>query len=635
MIPLWYLYLVNSLNITLFILLLLVIEPILKKHFSAICLYRMWIVLLIGLLVPVRIQVIEPAIWLGLARMSEPNETSQSADTIILRNTGTTGLLTQAKPDRNVNYDKENDPIDSEALQKHSAFLSILISNSELILITIWAIGVALVLFINANTYYRYKRYLKRMLTPANQRALPEKCRHLFNNRSAGRVKLYNCSAITSPVSIGIAKQVILLPEKEYESKELYFLLRHELIHIRRRDSMIKLLRLVVMSVNWFNPFVYVLSQHLDHWCELSCDELVLAKSAKSDCMDYCKLLLKCADTQKHQNTSLAMNFYGGKMHMKDRLGFIMNRYPKSSGKIILLLFVVIVSTTAMVSGCSKKSNIPDNNKVTSQSSEGNAVTAVPAKENEAAAAKGKDNTGKEVPAEENAATVAPTKDNIAAEVPDETKAATTKPKENNATAAPAPENSNSITKASRAATYTTPRLEAKADSREGAISSRKADGNTLQPALAKENEQEKKNKAAIKLERGKDNNLKKLTAAEQRDKVAAFAKEAEGAPYLWGGSDLKKGVDSSGFVQAIYKEFGYELPRTSRAQKKACDKVSLDELLPGDLIFYTMRDGTVNHVGIYLGNNHVIHATNMRDGVKISDYNYRTPDSAGRVIAE
>jgi hypothetical protein len=87
---------------------------------------------------------------------------------------------------------------------------------------------------------------------------------------------------------------------------------------------------------------------------------------------------------------------------------------------------------------------------------------------------------------------------------------------------------------------------------------------------------------------------------------------------------------------RAIYKEFGYDLPRTSSEQANICEMVSMDDLKPGDLIFYSnSQDEKVNHVGIYIGDDKVIHAKNAKVGVTIQDINYRTPLSAGRIISD
>jgi hypothetical protein len=118
-----------------------------------------------------------------------------------------------------------------------------------------------------------------------------------------------------------------------------------------------------------------------------------------------------------------------------------------------------------------------------------------------------------------------------------------------------------------------------------------------------------------------------------ERKTVVEYAMQAENTPYVWGGNDLSVGVDCSGLVQAIYKKVGYVLPGKSSMQEGICEEV-WDELLPGDLIFYS--NGTlVNHVGIYIGGNKIIHAKNAREGVVVDDIDFRKPARAGRVISD
>lgn len=125
--------------------------------------------------------------------------------------------------------------------------------------------------------------------------------------------------------------------------------------------------------------------------------------------------------------------------------------------------------------------------------------------------------------------------------------------------------------------------------------------------------------------------------SAKLRQEVAAYALNFIGNPYKWGGTSLTNGADCSGFVQSIYKQFGYTLPRVSKDQAKSAGymDVTPDEahLLPGDLIFYTDNKGVVNHVGIYIGNGQIVHAATRKAGIKISSYLMQTPYKARRVI--
>lgn len=112
--------------------------------------------------------------------------------------------------------------------------------------------------------------------------------------------------------------------------------------------------------------------------------------------------------------------------------------------------------------------------------------------------------------------------------------------------------------------------------------------------------------------------------------KLASFAQNFVGNPYVWGGTSLTNGADCSGFTQAVYASFGISIPRDSRSQAASGTKVSLDSVQPGDLIFYA-SGGTVNHVAMYIGGGQVVHASDERTGITISNMNYRTPYAARR----
>lgn len=114
---------------------------------------------------------------------------------------------------------------------------------------------------------------------------------------------------------------------------------------------------------------------------------------------------------------------------------------------------------------------------------------------------------------------------------------------------------------------------------------------------------------------------------------IASFALKFVGNPYVYGGTSLTGGADCSGFVQAVYRSFGYSIPRDSRSQAAgAGSKVSVSSRQAGDLIFYTGSSGRVNHVALYIGGDQVVHASNRRTGIKVSRYNYREPYMVRRI---
>ena len=108
---------------------------------------------------------------------------------------------------------------------------------------------------------------------------------------------------------------------------------------------------------------------------------------------------------------------------------------------------------------------------------------------------------------------------------------------------------------------------------------------------------------------------------------IVAYAMQFLGNPYVWGGTSLTHGCDCSGFTMQIWAHFGKGLPHSSAAQAGCTTSVSNPR--PGDLFFY--GNGGIGHVAMYIGGGQVIHASNHRDGIKISNAYYRHPVKIGR----
>jgi cell wall-associated NlpC family hydrolase len=108
-----------------------------------------------------------------------------------------------------------------------------------------------------------------------------------------------------------------------------------------------------------------------------------------------------------------------------------------------------------------------------------------------------------------------------------------------------------------------------------------------------------------------------------QQQAVCAEAAKYLGIPYVWGGTTTS-GFDCSGFVQYVYKQLGIDISRTTYTQVNEGVEVSRDDLQPGDLVFFGASEGTVHHVGIYVGNNTMIHAP--RTGTVIQYQSLDTP---------
>lgn len=114
------------------------------------------------------------------------------------------------------------------------------------------------------------------------------------------------------------------------------------------------------------------------------------------------------------------------------------------------------------------------------------------------------------------------------------------------------------------------------------------------------------------------------------KSRAAEVAAAMEGEPYRWGGAS-PAGFDCSGLVHYAYRQAGIRLPRTTGEQYRIIRQRYVEQLEPGDLIFFSIRSVRASHVGMYIGDGRFVHALNPRNPVRID----RVDDDywAGRIV--
>ena len=123
----------------------------------------------------------------------------------------------------------------------------------------------------------------------------------------------------------------------------------------------------------------------------------------------------------------------------------------------------------------------------------------------------------------------------------------------------------------------------------------------------------------------GNNANNNNNTVSTKANEVIAYAKTLLGKPYVWGAQGPNS-FDCSGFTYYVFKnKAGIVLPRTSSAQSKYGTYVSKSNLKAGDLVFFDTNganDGNVSHVGMYIGNGQMIHASYGQKKIVIANFN-------------
>ena len=105
-------------------------------------------------------------------------------------------------------------------------------------------------------------------------------------------LQIRKCACISSPMLIQLLKPAILLTDAQMAREDLLLVLRHEMIHLKRKDLWYRWALLLAVAINWFNPAVYAFSRAFTCFCELSCDELVTENMPEAGRYRYSMIIM-------------------------------------------------------------------------------------------------------------------------------------------------------------------------------------------------------------------------------------------------------------------------------------------------------------------------------------------------------
>lgn len=332
-----------SISTGLVILGLLALTPFLDKRYAAKWKYWIWILLALRLLAVLRADALWPS-QEGLGTVVRPQqggaaETSVRAD----------------MPAEAPRMERVTVRIPAQMtvpIAGRSGEGGLRITGLQ-IAVWLWIAGGLLFIAAHLASYQFYKRRLLKKGAAVEERSILCRLQGLKQELGVKRgVCLLTSSAAASPMAIGFFRVAIVLPQEDYTAQELYFILRHELIHLKRGDTYLKLLLVTANAVHWFNPLVWLMRREAGVDMELSCDERVTRGMDAVQRRAYTETLFAALQKQCVRRTALSTQFYGGKKVMKKRFQHILGRKRMKNGVGVLILVMALTAGLGTLVGC-------------------------------------------------------------------------------------------------------------------------------------------------------------------------------------------------------------------------------------------------------------------------------------------
>lgn len=349
-----------SISASLPILVFIIAAPVLNKRFAVKWNFRVWIFLALWLIVP--IQKIVP--FEHIAQIQIVNSDSFTKGQFIDGQSGRT------------NY-AGRQPVEKQAAQKRNApgpyrQLTVGIPHELTAPIipkadqgaagitwigaaaVIWLLGSICIFGMHMYGFFHYKIEVMKEGVLIKDAQINRQVQEISQELGlCKKITLIYFEKAGSPMAVGFLHPLLVLPDQTYGSRELYYILKHELVHLKRRDAYFKLLLVIVNALHWFNPIVRIMCRNAVIDLELSCDEAVVENTDLSGRKEYTQTLLSTIHKQCLKKSSLSIQFYGGKQIMKKRFENILIKTKKKSGISVFICFAVFTTLLGSLTGCS------------------------------------------------------------------------------------------------------------------------------------------------------------------------------------------------------------------------------------------------------------------------------------------
>ncbi|MEL7622678.1 MAG: M23/M56 family metallopeptidase [Clostridiales bacterium] len=317
----------------LLVLCLALLRPLTTKKLTATWHYHMYILVVLFLLVPV-------GIVGGNLFSNIPGTTNQGLTNVpVILNDMIAVQQTDILPQQAGQSLAQADPAAViPAVPVTAAFiLKIVLAFLPLI----WLVGVFLFIILYGIQFVRFRQKIMRTSLQIDDTGTLLALKNSMTEMDIkGKLRLLSNNIIKTPMLTGLFKTLLILPEVEMSERELKVILKHELIHFKRRDLWLKALTLAANAIHWFNPAAYRLTKNIDAFCELSCDEQVVSDMNMEERQFYGETILNVLYRVVNQHSGMYATLAESKKGIERRLTHMMN-VKSTSKRIVFISFII------------------------------------------------------------------------------------------------------------------------------------------------------------------------------------------------------------------------------------------------------------------------------------------------------
>lgn len=318
-------------------LILTLLKPITRKVFSGGWHYYMWLVVLLVMVLPIRLNLPE-----------KPVTTPPTSETVTITDNQVeiteTPIIIETQPEQII-QEQTTQPEKVSTVQVINDFLG----GKVLLFSLIWLMGAVILFLIKIISYLIF---LIKIHRHSELISCPEV--KAYTNR---KIRTRVSDTICSPLMIGIISPTLLLPKTNITPEQLHNVLAHEMTHLKRNDILYKWFVSIVKCVHWFNPAIYFISKQINIDCEISCDLSVVKEMNEQQEKGYVETILALLTHNNSKAIPLTTGMTGNKKTLKRRFTMIKNKIKVSkkvaiiSGILAVLILVTALFTSGILNG--------------------------------------------------------------------------------------------------------------------------------------------------------------------------------------------------------------------------------------------------------------------------------------------